>query len=370
MKKIILTSSLCFIAFAMHGQNKYFEAEVKTNDAAADTKANATNKIKFLKRPTRGISNLSVASSILSDLSSISLVSSTSETSVTANIGFGRPSNVYNRTIIAPFSGKKTEAVNLDGLAKKSSVSFGWYHEFWKAAKISYNPTDMVNAFKKLDEDRDEKCCKKAETITDYSALSASEKLKMQQMFVYKMNLPFIGFRAKIARNDYDYFSDTTLKITTSSTKYDYEARLFMGYRVTNHHSVALTAIYQNYYDAGDAETYTLPQINGIGKQTELYASAPVSKTRVNVQLEYRSINKSSTFAFNPYLMADFTNSRLEARLQFYIFRQKDDDGNFKGLNGGTFVGYTTGKDFKFDSEKNNFLIGIFFAGAFDVNKY
>jgi hypothetical protein len=323
------------------------------------------------KRTMRSrLQDLIANSSILSDLTNITLNSSTSETDLTAIIGLGVKNSVFNITVNTPVSKKRNEVVNLDGLAKKTSVSFGWLYEAWGKGDVLWKSKALNEAFLQLDKEREGKCCEKAESISQYTLLSKAEKIRFEQIFEYKLRLPFFGVKGKVARNDYDYFLDTALGTTTSATKYDFEIRAFAGIRFTNHQSLAFTAILQNYYDAGDISTFELPFAQRTQKQTDLYEQAPELKTKLNVQLEYRAINKGATIAFNPYVLADFKNKQLEARALFYFFRQKDDDGNFKGLNGGAFVGYRTGKDFKFDTDKANLLIGVFFAGAFDLNSY
>jgi hypothetical protein len=342
----------------------------------------ATNQVRNFSRFS--YADVTGRTSTASSLSSISAVTTSDGTDLTAQVSlltkhkegsFSPVANIINLAVTTPFSGKKKEAINLDGLGSKTSVSVGLYWELWGSERAVYvadhlDEAKLVKVLNGIGAERECDCCEKPDTHPTYSDLSNAEKLLFQQRFEYKMWVPFLGLRGKLARGDYDYFTDTFFTATASDTKYDYELRGFAGMRITNHKSAALTAVCQNYWNAGDAENFNVPLKAGVEQQQELYMSAPVHKTKMLVQLEYRTINNKATFGFNPYLLTDMTNQQLEGKLQFYFFRNKDDDGNFKGLNGGVFLGYRTGKNFVFDWTKSNVLVGLFFSGVFDVNKY
>jgi hypothetical protein len=393
MKKISLTTVLCLLVYMCCAQNRKikifkrdlnkdslisiksliqmnqgedFEAAIEDkNEIIAPNFTLIKNKLK--QRLATGMNN----TSFLSSLSSIALTSNSDGTSLTANINLAYANGQYSFSINAPLSKKRVDVLSLDGLAQKTNVSLGWQHDFWKGRELDYNDTVLTATLNKIWKERKITCCNEAPKMIDkYEDLTEDEKTRFQQLFKFKIMLPFFGISGKLARNDFEYFRDTTFISTASDEKYDFEIKVYGGLRMTNHKSIAISLLYQQYFDAGELNTYNLPIKNGVEQHRELYEGAPQLSKKLNILLEYRSINKNATLAINPYILADLQNKRIEARAQFCFFRKKNDEGIFQGLNGGAFIGYRTSADYKFESNKGNFLIGLFIAPAFDLNKY
>jgi hypothetical protein len=318
------------------------------------------------------ITDFTGSSSMISHLSFINLTTSTGESDITANIGFLVKTNtVFNIQVNTPFSGKRTEAINVDGLTGSSNLSIGFQHNFSKLTSVKMNSTTLVEKFELIGKEREPECCGEALLQPQqYSELTPEEKIRMERIFTYRKFVPFIGARAKAGKKEFDFFTDTTLLATDSKEVYEYEGKFILGSMITNHSSAAISVIGQEYYDPGDAGTYNLPTTNtGISKQEELYMAAPVLKQKLAIQAEYRIILGEGKYAFQPIIVTDLTNKILDARVQFYFLNLKEED-KFKGLNGGLFAGYRTGKEFETGIKKENFLIGVFFSPVFDISKY
>lgn len=319
------------------------------------------------------MSDFTGLSSMMTQLSFINLTTSTGETDITANIGFlYKRKNVFNLQINTPFNGKRTEALNVDGLSKSSSLSFGFQHNFVRNMNVSIRSSELTNAFEKIGKERKPECCgEKPDTlIQTYTDLTPDERLKLESLLTYVKFLPFIGLKAKVGYKSFDFFTDTTLSKIDTQDLYEYEGRFILGSQLTNHSSFAASFIAQAYYDAGDAGIFNRATINpGVSKQQELYPYKPELKTKINVQIEYRKIMKEGKYAIQPIISADLNNQILDAKLQFYFLNLKEED-KFKGLNGGVFIGYRTGKQFETGFKKDNILVGVFFSPVFNINRY
>lgn len=313
-------------------------------------------------------------SSIISQLSFINLTTSTGETDIIGNIGFSYKRNhIFNIQLNTPFNGKtNSEIVNVDGLAKSSSISFGYQFNFKGNMNVKIKSSELNDAFEKIWKERKPDCCgEDIDTIQKYTDLTSDERIELERILTYTKWLPFIGIKAKTGRKSYDFFTDTTLSATSSKDVYEYEGRFILGSQITNHSSFAASVIMQQYYDAGDAALFnrTTNANTLVSKQEELFLTSPELKTKINIQIEYRGLMKQGKYALQPIIAADLNNKILDARLQFYFLNLKEED-KFKGLNGGMFIGYRTGKDFATGVKKDNILVGIFFSPSFNINKY
>jgi hypothetical protein len=307
-------------------------------------------------------------SSLASNLSSFSAVAIPGETQIVGNIGFKLKKtgiNLYNITITAPITGRKTEPVTLDGLANKASVGIGGYYEFWRKS-IRNDDSCFVNTFNRLRKTWESNCCNGREIEMD--ELTPQQLAQIQDQMVIKLHLWFLGWNAKIAKKDYDYID--AVQARQSASKYDYQAKVFGGYRATNKFALAFTATFQSSNSGGDFSTYSFPVAGGVTRDYELYEQAPTRSTNFSLKGEMRWVSNSSKFAVNPYLAVDVTRGILEARLPLYFFQVNGEDGIFKGVNGGVFFGYLTNRDFDFQFGKSNIQVGVVFGSLFDINQY
>lgn len=370
MKKLLLIMNMLFVV-----SNSYSQLR---NDSLQNGSDSGIFSGKLFDNKTKSglrwkLQDITSNSAFLTTLSSISFSSSAGETDLTGNISYSPSLNdILNLTIKTPFGkSSKTEPVTLDGLSNKTSIALTWSHDFWEVAKIKYYDSDLIKTFKKINDDREKICCDDSVKIAeDVNDLSKDEKELFYQLIEYRMMLPFCGIKIKTAKSDYDYLLDSTNMITETKSKYDIEFKAFGGLRITNHKNVALSLTYQRYYDGGDMVSYSIPLINGIEKHMDLNETKPILKNKLNIQMEYRGINRSSTFAYNPYLLIDLVKKKAEFKTLLYFFKQKDSEGAFKGLNGGFFAGYRTSDEYKLDSKTSNILLGLFFTAPFDINKY
>ncbi len=312
-------------------------------------------------------------SSTNSGLTFVTLITQPDETDMLANIGFKIEKNFScDIKLQTPFEkGKISRPVGVDEIAKGTSGAINLQWDLWKFAKPTIDENDLVRALDAIGKLRKPDCCKDPERHPTYDDLDDDEKAIFERTVKYKLRLPFLGMRIKGARKDFDYFSDTSLlNNIISNTNYPFELKLYGGYRFSNHFSIALSAIYQQYYDAGDANIYNITVKPGTSIQrTDILLLTPEKKDKINIQAECRWMAVGNSIGLNPILMIDAKNKIADVRVQFYFLNLKEEDV-FKGLNGGVFIGYRTDKEFGFSASKNNFLAGIFFTSVFDVNKY
>ncbi len=369
MKTSIFLFTLCFCPAYFSGQTD--------STVQARGKEESAHKVTVNTNPV---------SQWISSVSSVSLTSEKGENDITGTVAVNlkKLNTFLNITVNTPFDGTKTEGLNLEGLANGTSLGIAFEHECWKLATVKYSAVDLSNAFDAINEQREkdnkekgsgEHCCYQVKdaNVNKYTSLTDEEKEKFMDLLHLKFYLPFWGVGYKLGRTDFDFFDDTTL-ITYSKGKtyYSNEIRAFGGVKFSPRSSLGLSFGVKYYFDAGDIQTYNVPvrsSTSSVTEQLSLYPSSPQLKEKATLQLEYRQFFPNGKLAVNPTLNTELINKTAELRIQFYFLTLKEDD-KVKGLNGGIFAGYKTGNDYKMDSENGKFLVGVFFSGLFDVNRY
>jgi hypothetical protein len=372
---IILIASLLSPVFSFSQQNTVPQKE----STVLHEKIVPDSEIK--RKEAHGLSvNSNAFSPLLSTVSFVNLTSTLGEKDITGTVALRiRTNSIFNLTINTPFDNSRTEAINLsDEFAGSTTVGIGYQQDLWKFSNVCYKETDMVNAFEKINEKRKKRnteekdTAKRVETaVHKYTDLTDDEKKIFLNTFKYRINLPFFGVGYKLSRKGFDYFNDTLFKMYTQNDLfYANEIRVFGGIKRSVKTSFGISCIIKYYYDAGDATTYDVPTQNpAVLQQLTLYPSAPELKNKVLIQLECRHLFNEGALAINPSINFDAVNQVAGLRVQLYFLTLKEDD-KAKGLNGGLFAGYQTGKKMEMGNEKSNFLLGIFFSGLFDINKY
>ena len=278
-------------------------------------------------------------------------------TTAEANIGLALGSWNLNLGLSSPVGSRSKRATPLTvaGLSEDASFSLGVQRLFMPSDRSFTPDLKAYNAFvrqwKQQHPGRD----------FDTDSLSARELRRFRREVPIRWGgTPwYLTGRLRLLQQNFRYAADT-FYTPADASRLGLSLSGTVGI-VASSGIWALSAGYLRHYDAPGAETFLVPAgSGGVLQQLELSPSGPVGRNDLQLRLDYLTNEAfSRSFMLNPHLQLLLPLQRLRLELPVYFLTSGE-----LGFIGGIYGAYSSGNDFDFALEAQNFGLGVFIGAS------
>ncbi|MDJ1483605.1 hypothetical protein QNI16_24110 [Cytophagaceae bacterium YF14B1] len=261
-----------------------------------------------------------------------------------------------NTSISTPVASKtqRVKPLTIAGLSNNSSFTIGT-QKIWWGTGFAYDAKKYNEAIKAVGKDMADF---KYDDLTPEEQRIFDRKAKIQWGVAW-----YGGLKFGVEQQDFEYITDTTSFLSQTDSKAAVKLTATVG-ALTSIGIFALSFTHTAGYQTDDPIKYYVP-VNSTGVLVEknLSSSAPTRQTSNRVRIEYLSSGyHGKLLRINPNINLDLNQELFSFEFPVYFLTSDKERANF---NGGIFTGYVSDKGFAFNTDKNNFVLGVFLGANF-----
>ena len=285
--------------------------------------------------------------------------------SAEANIDYSLKTWNLNLNASTPVSSKsqRVKPLTIAGLSNNSSLILGAQKIIWGKG-FNWNAKSFDIARRAIGKD----------TVVNFKTknLTEEEKVKFYELADIDWGTAiFFSGKFGMEQQTFNYVTDPGILTNEESSKTAVNLSASFGI-MPKWGILAISYTHSNGYQADEPIKYYIP-INSSGAQIEkdLSSSPPTHLNSDKLRIEFLSLGKpkikedqiiKSPFRINPNVNFELNQHLFSFEFPVYFLTSDSEKTNF---NGGIYAGYVSDKNFKFNTNKNNFGFGVFIGANF-----